>query len=108
MVERFKKYIFLGLKDWSQQTCRYNDAALWIERFGNTKKVSIVCHRICHCRLTDSRDQTILNQHVLFLHEPGGKVSADLVKTVVREGCYAIRVLEAESGIALSRVVKEE
>ena len=91
-----------------ESTCLYNYAALWIERFGTVKKVSIVNHRICHCRLTDSRDQTILNQHILCLHEPGGKVSADLVKTVIHKGCYAIRVLEAGSGIALSRVVKEE
>jgi hypothetical protein len=56
----------------------------------------------------DNRYQTILNQHVLFLHELGRKVSADLVKIVIHKGCYAIRVLEVESGIALSRAVKEE
>ena len=91
-----------------ESTCRYNYAALWIERFGTVKKVSIVYHQICHCWLANGRHQTILNQHVLFLHELGRKVSADLVKTVIHKGCYAIRVLEAGSGIALSRVVKEE
>ena len=89
-----------------ESTCRYIYAPLWIERFGTVK--SIVYHRICHCRLTDSRHETILNQHVLFLHELGRKVRADLVKTVIHKGCHAIRVLEAGSGIALSRVVKEE
>ncbi|KAE9378883.1 hypothetical protein N431DRAFT_460208 [Stipitochalara longipes BDJ] len=93
-----------GQQELSLSTCRNAYAALWVERFGTVKRISIVYRRISSDWVTNVRSQTVLDQYNVRMNEFSRMVGADYVTTTNHKPCYAVRVLQVKNGNALKKV----
>jgi hypothetical protein len=91
-------------KDLQPSTCRNAYAALWVERFGTVRSISIVYRRISPDWAISATSQTTLNRYNMRMDELRRSVGADVAMALRYQGSFSVRVLKVKNGNALRRV----
>ncbi|KAN0115251.1 hypothetical protein V8E51_004795 [Hyaloscypha variabilis] len=91
-------------KDLQPSTCRNAYAALWVERFGTVRSISIVYRRISPDWAISATSQTTLNRYNMRMDELRRSVGADVAMALRYQGSFSVRVLKTKNGNALRKV----